>query len=104
MADRQRRINAGRRGAPPEGRERPIAGRRARGAEEQDDGARPRVRRRGVAEDEGQVGNRVLGEDQQAQEEPDADGAQGNVPVVEAEQVVNEAELLIAIDPLFEEE
>lgn len=102
MADRQRRINAGRRGAPPEGRERPIAGRRARGAEEQDDGARPRVRRRGVAEDEGQVGNRVLGEDQQAQEEPDADGAQGNDPVVEAEQVVNEAELLIVIDPLFD--
>ena len=76
MADRQRRINAGMRGARPEVRAPPRVGRRVRGAEEQDDGARPRVRRRGVAEDEGQVGNRVLGADQQVREEHGADGAQ----------------------------
>ena len=102
MADRQRRFNAGMRGAQPEVRERQREGRRARGADGQNDGARPRARRRVMAEGEGQLGNRVLEADQQAQEEPGADGAQGNDPVVEEEQVVNEAELLIVIDPLFD--
>ena len=98
MEDRQRRFNAGMRGAQ-HGVERQRAGRRARVADGQNDGVRPRVRRRGMAEGEG---NRVLEADQQAQEEPGADGAQGNDPGAEEEQVVNEAELLIVIDPLFD--
>ena len=57
MADRQRRNNAGVRIVQPVDRAQPRAGRRDRGEEDQGDGASPRVRRRGVAEDEGQLGN-----------------------------------------------
>ena len=87
--------------ARPEARAQPRAGRRGRGAEDQGDGAGPRVRRRGVDEGEGQLGN-DRGADQQVLEEHGAGGAPGNDPIGGGEQVLNGDEVPIVIDPLFD--